>query len=70
MPSTSGSTETGHEGNGYVRITVIKVSSGLNSFVKVNGVWKEAIGGYVKVNGGWKQISSLSPKVNGEWRNI
>ena len=67
MPSTSGSTETGHSGNGYVRITVISVDAGLPFKMKQNGEWKEASGGYVKVSGEWKEISKVFHKSNGEW---
>jgi hypothetical protein len=67
MPSTSGSTETGHSGNGYVRITVISVDAGLPFRMKQNGEWKEASGGYVKVSGEWKEISKVFHKANGEW---
>jgi hypothetical protein len=67
MPSTSGSTETGHSGNGYVRITVISVDAGLPFKMKQNGEWKEASSGYVKVSGEWKEISKVFHKANGEW---
>ena len=36
MPSTSGGTQTGQSGNGYARITVVKVQSGAPR-IKVNG---------------------------------
>lgn len=67
MPSTSGSTETGHSGNGYVRITVIEAGGSLPLRVKVSGAIKETTAGYVKVNGIWKEISSLYIKVDNVW---
>jgi hypothetical protein len=66
MPSTSGSTETGHSGNGYVRITVISVDAGLPFRMKQNGEWKESTSGFVKVSGEWKEISKVLHKANGE----
>jgi hypothetical protein len=36
FPSTSGSTETGHSGNGYVRITVISVNTDTAFYVKIS----------------------------------
>lgn len=68
FPSTSGSTETGHTGNGYVRITVIKIG-GLHFRVKVSGTIKEVSTGYIKVSGTWKEISSSYTKVNGTWKS-
>lgn len=67
MPSTSGSTETGHSGNGYVRITVISVDSGLPMKMKIGGDIVDASSGYVKVGGSWKEISSILVKKDGEW---
>jgi hypothetical protein len=69
MPSTSGSTETGHSDNGYVRITVIEASSGLPIKMKVNGEIVEASAGYVKVDGAWKEIQDIYYKNNNTWTN-
>lgn len=49
LPPT-GSTETGHTGNGYIRITIIDVKS-LNIPVKVNDNWKDCGDVFVKVDG-------------------
>lgn len=65
MPSVPGSTETGHSGNGFIRITVI--SAGFPFRMKQNGEWKEASSGFVKVSGEWKEISKVLHKANGEW---
>ena len=62
-----GSAETGHSGNGYIRITVIKAIN-VAPRIKVNGAWKEANGLYVKVNGVWKEASGLYVKVGGVWK--
>lgn len=67
IPSTSGSTETGHSGNGYVRITVISIGAGLPFKVKQNGEWKDISKGYTRVSGQWKEISKVFRKVSGEW---
>ena len=80
FPSTSGGTETGHEGNGYARITVLAVKSSISApvkvgsnwhqanelFVKVNNVWKACIEGWIKVGGVWKPLtdSSISAPVS------
>lgn len=67
--SPSGSSETGHSGNGYIRMTVISVDSAPEFFIKTangfvkgskilvraNGKWNEAIKRLVKVNGAWKE---------------
>lgn len=67
FPATTSGNETGHSGNGYVRITVISVASGLPIRTKVNGNIVEATGGFVKVSGEWKEISSIHIKKDGEW---
>lgn len=79
FPSTSGGTETGHEGNGYARITVLAVKSSVSAlvmidnkwyqanelFVKVNNVWKACIEGWVKVGGVWKPLTDSSTSAPG-----
>lgn len=65
--SPTGTTETGHAGDGYIRITATKVS-GVEGRIKVNGAWKEIDSVYVKVNGTWKEADSLLVKVNGTWK--
>lgn len=67
MPSTSGSTETGHEGNGYARITVLSLKSNYTIYPKVNGKWKTGVGVWIRENGEWKTVSALSIKNNGNW---
>lgn len=65
--SPDGTSETGHSGNGYIRITAIEVSTvtfrvkkdsqiitSSEGRVKVSGVWKPIVAQYVKVNGVWK----------------
>lgn len=69
MPSTSGSTETGHQGNGYVRITVIKVQS-LNIPVNVGSVWKDTDSAYVNVGGAWKTIDATYVNIGGTWKEL
>lgn len=43
FPSTSGSTETGHSGNGYIRITVIDAPPEPSLYIKVNNHWIKII---------------------------
>lgn len=68
VPTTSGSTETGHTGNGYVRITVIKAVS-LPFRFKVEGEIVEASAAYTKVDGEWKEISAIYHKSGGTWQD-
>lgn len=69
FPSTSGETETGHTGNGYISITIIDVKS-LNIPVKVNGNWKDCGNGFVKVDGAWKVVDKAYANINGTWKEI
>lgn len=67
---TEGSNETGHTGNGYCRITVIEVDSGLVLRTKVGGAWKETTAVKCKVGGVWKDVTEGYIKVNGVWKPI
>lgn len=67
MPSTDGSTETGHSGDGYARITAIKVDS-LAASVKVGDAWKQVESIYVKIDGVWKPVEALYTKIGGVWK--
>ena len=65
--STSGSNETGHSGNGYVRITVIKIDS-INIPCKVDGVWKTGDTVKAKIDGVWKDAEATYVKIDGVWK--
>ena len=69
MPSTSGSTETGHQGNGYVRITAVKVWS-LNVPVNIGGTWKDSESISVNIGGTWKTVESISVNIGGTWKTV
>lgn len=69
MPSTAGATETGHQGNGYVRITVIKVQS-VNIPVNVGGAWKDSEAIYVNIGNIWKEVEAVYVNINGTWKEI
>lgn len=66
---TDASTENAvREGNGYIQITVLDVSS-INAKVKIGGVWKDINSIYMKVGGEWKAANGLKVKTNGSWRD-
>lgn len=60
ITSPTGTTETGHSGDGYCRITVVDVVSGgsgsLPLYVKKNGVWKQATSASIKTHGLWTSL--------------
>lgn len=66
--SPTGTAETGHSGNGYARITVIKSGGGLTIMPKVSNVFQTVTKIYYKQLGLWKP-ASLYTKVSGEWIN-
>lgn len=64
FPSTSSGNETGHSGNGYIRITVVytifgkarvndQITNITSSYIKVNGVWVPIVNWYTKQNNVW-----------------
>lgn len=69
MPSTSGGTETGHTGNGYARITAIKIDS-LNLPVNIGGTWKEANEAFVNIGGTWKTVEAAFVNIGGTWKEL
>ena len=72
MPSPSGGTETGHTGNGYARITAIKVDSlnSLNLPVNIGGTWKDANEAFVNIGGTWKAVEAAFVNIGGTWREL
>lgn len=64
---TSGSTETGHTGNGYARITAIKVES-INMPVNIGRTWKNGSEVYANIGGTWKTAQAIYVNINGTWK--
>lgn len=64
-----GTTETGHNGNGYVRITVIK-TNGLNMPVNVDDTWKDSEAIYVNIGGAWKEVEAAFVNIGGVWKEL
>lgn len=61
FPSTNGSSETGHEGNGYVRITsLIVASAGPKLYFKQSGKFVQAVKAYRKTGGKWVEQDSTA----------
>lgn len=67
---TEGSNETGHSGDGYVRITVLEIYSQFTPRVNIGGTWKKCSAGYVNIDGVWKKIEKGYVNVNGIWKEI
>ena len=65
---TSGSSETGHSGNGYCRITVIELYTSFTGFVNIGGSWKEIDSAYVNIDGTWKEIEGIYANIGGSWK--
>ena len=59
--------ETGHTGDGYIRITVIKAIY-FNLAIKVNNEWKTTTDAYVNINGEWKSLIKAYGNVDGVWK--
>lgn len=67
ISTTEGINETGHSGNGYVRITVIKIDS-INIPCKVDGIWKTGDTVKAKIDGVWKEAEATYVKIDGVWK--
>ena len=69
----NGTSVMGHSGNGYIRITVLEISSGgggINGKVNVGGTWNNISNMYVKVNNVWNSVTEAYIKKNGEWLSV
>ena len=64
---TGGSSETGHTGNGYIRITVLKIDT-INMPAKIGGSWKTGDTVKVKIDGSWKSAEAVYTKIGGTWK--
>lgn len=69
ITSPEGETETGHSGDGYVRITILKVKGDFSISPKVNGIYNTAIGTWTKINGVWKNVPVVSIKYGDIWHS-
>ena len=43
--------------------------TGLNVYVRVSGVWKQATAMYTRVSGVWKNVTTVSTRVSGTWKS-
>jgi hypothetical protein len=66
--SPDGVSETGHTGNGHVRIVVIKIENLYLPYVKIKGSWQSAEKSYVKVDGIWREIKAIEPNIMRKWK--
>ena len=60
-------TEIGHSGDGYVRITILKVKGNFSIFPRANGIDGTATSAWTKIDGVWKNISAVSIKNSDTW---
>lgn len=70
FPSTDGSAETGHKGNGHARITVLKIDGSLNLPVNIDGSWKDSDSIYVNIDGVWKNVEAAFVNIDGTWKEL
>ena len=67
--SPTASSETGHHGAGYCRITVISVKS-LNLPTNIGGTWHDSEGVYVNIGGTWKEVEAVYVNIGGAWKSV
>ena len=64
----SGSTSTGHYGNGHIRITIIEISSSFEVFANINNQWKSVDNVLINIDGNWKEIDTVQSNINNTWK--
>lgn len=62
----AGGTETGHTGNGYIRVTVIEAKA-LTVYAKRSGAWNPAESVWAKRGGVWQLVETIARKEGGAW---
>lgn len=67
--SPTGTSETGHQGDGYIRITVIEAAPPFRLFSNIDHIQKECAA-FCKINGTIKAISSGYVKIDNTWKPI
>ena len=70
FPSTDGSSETGHKGNGHARITVLKIDGSLNLPVNIDGSWKDSDSIYINIDRVWKNVEATYVNIDGTWKEL
>lgn len=64
----SGSTVTGHSGNGDARITILTIASTINMNCNIGGSIKTVSSLFCKIGGVWKEASAVNCKIGGVWK--
>lgn len=65
---TTSSLDVAYLGAPFVAVGPAAVA-GLNVWVRVSGVWKQASAAFVRVSGVWKSVTVVSAKSSGAWRS-
>lgn len=68
MTEPDGSSSTGHDGDGYIRIIALEVYS--NAKMKISGSWRRSTSAKAKVDGVWRDVTHGYEKENGVWKKI
>lgn len=63
--SPTGAQETGHSGNGYIRITIIEIET-IKIYIKKEN-WIKANSVYIKNNDSWIKINKLLSNIDKKW---
>lgn len=67
MTLPGGTTATGNNSDGYVRITIIEIET-MKVYVKIGGEWKKANTIYGKIGGSWKKASGIFSNIGKTWK--
>ena len=67
--SPEGEIEIGHSGDGYARITILKVKGNFSIFPRVNGINGTATSAWTKIDGIWKNVPAVSIKYGDTWHS-
>lgn len=71
--SPDGNSETGHSGNGYIRITILALetiieTNTLEGYVAISDVWKSMDSVYVNIEGVWKELDTINSCIGNTWK--
>lgn len=66
---TTTSLDTVYFAQPFVGAAAAAVAAGLNVYVKISGVWKQASAMFVRASGVWKSVTTVSTRQSGVWKS-
>lgn len=63
----SGTTSTGNNDNGYIRITILSIVKNINMYIKIDNEWQSVNDAFIKTDSTWQSVDNILIKSNDIW---